>query len=71
MNEATTVPGLEALAAYHAKVDAQRGIDLGPDHDWASHDADAWGLMCVHCQEQSAPNYRRTKTRPNQSAMTA
>lgn len=39
--------GLEAIAAYHAKLDDKRGIDLGPDHDWSSHSADALGLMAV------------------------
>ncbi len=44
-------PKTEALRAslgwYHAKIDEERGIDLGPDHDWASHDADAIGMMCL------------------------
>ena len=38
--------GLAALGWYHAKLDEKRGIDLGPAHDWASHGADAFGLMC-------------------------
>lgn len=46
-NEATTGPGLDALGWYHEKKDEARGIGLGPDHDWASHGADAFGLMCV------------------------
>lgn len=46
-NKATTQPGLDALAAYHEKRDAKRGIGLGPNHDWSSHGADAFGLMCV------------------------
>lgn len=46
-NEATTGPGLDALGWYHEKRDADRGIGLGPEHDWASHGADAFGLMCV------------------------
>lgn len=46
-NKDTTEAGREALAAYHAKKDEKRGIDLGPEHDWASHDADAFGLGCV------------------------
>lgn len=40
-------PGLDALGWYHEKQDEQRGIGLGPDHDWSSHGADAFGLMCV------------------------
>lgn len=46
-NEATTGPLLDALGWYHEKKDDARGIGLGPDHDWSSHDADAFGLMCL------------------------
>lgn len=46
-NKATTQGGLDCLAAYHEKRDEKRGIGLGPNHDWASHAADAFGLMCV------------------------
>lgn len=46
-NEPKTKPGLEALSWYHEKQDEVRGIGLGPDHDWSSHAADAFGLMCV------------------------
>lgn len=46
-NEETTVDGREVLGAYHAKLDEDRGIDLGPEHDWASHGSDAFGLMAV------------------------
>lgn len=46
-NEATCSPGLDALGWYHEKKDEGRGIGLGPEHDWASHGADAFGLMCV------------------------
>lgn len=38
--------GLAALGWYHEKRDEARGIGLGPAHDWASHGADAFGLMC-------------------------
>jgi phage terminase large subunit len=50
-NEETTRPGLEALGWYHEKKDDVRGIGLGPDHDWSSHGADAFGMMCI-CAEQ-------------------
>lgn len=46
-NEEKTEAGREALGWYHEKKDEARGIGLGPDHDWSSHDADAFGLMCV------------------------
>jgi phage terminase large subunit len=36
-NEDTTEPGREALAWYHEKMDKERNIGLGPDHDWSSH----------------------------------
>lgn len=51
INEATTTGGVEALGAYHARKDEARDIDLGPEHDWASHAADAFGLMCVVYEE--------------------
>lgn len=38
--------GLAALGWYHEKRDEKRNIGLGPKHDWASHGADAYGLMC-------------------------
>ncbi len=50
-NEATTAPGIDALGWYHEKRDEARNIGLGPEHDWASHGADAFGLMCVAYEE--------------------
>jgi phage terminase large subunit len=50
-NEETTRDGRDALAAYHEKRDEKRGIGLGPNHDWSSHGADAFGLMCVAYEE--------------------
>lgn len=46
-HEEKTQPGLDALGAYHERKDEVRGIGLGPEHDWASHGADAFGLMCI------------------------
>jgi phage terminase large subunit len=46
-NETTTEAGRAALGWYHEKKDEARQIGLGPEHDWASHGADAFGLMCV------------------------
>jgi phage terminase large subunit len=42
-----TEHGRKALAAYHEKWDETRGLGLGPNHDWASHGADAFGLMAL------------------------
>jgi phage terminase large subunit len=46
-NADTTEAGRDALGWYHEKKDEERGIGLGPEHDWSSHSADAFGLMCV------------------------
>jgi len=43
----TCAGGLKALGWYHEKRDEERGIGLGPEHDWASHGADAFGLGCI------------------------
>ena len=50
-NEETTTAGREALGAYHERKDDKRQIGLGPEHDWSSHAADAFGLMCVAYEE--------------------
>jgi phage terminase large subunit len=59
-NAETTEAGREALGWYHEKRDDKREIGLGPEHDWASHGADAFGLMCVAYE---APKEAR-KARP-------
>lgn len=50
-NAGTTEAGREALGAYHERKDEARNIGLGPEHDWSSHGADAFGLMCVAYEE--------------------
>ena len=50
-NDKPTKAGRDALMAYHEKRDEKRGIGLGPNHDWASHGADAFGLMCIDYKE--------------------
>lgn len=47
INESTCQAGLDALGWYHEKKDEVRNIGLGPEHDWSSHGADSFGLMCV------------------------
>ncbi len=61
-NETTTQPGIDALGWYHEKRDEERGIGLGPEHDWASHGSDAFGLMCVAYEP---PKEKRPLPRPN------
>jgi phage terminase large subunit len=47
-NATATEAGRDALGWYHEKrSDDDRDIGLGPEHDWSSHGADAFGLMCV------------------------
>lgn len=58
-NEATTEGGIAALGWYHEKKDEARGIGLGPEHDWASHSADAFGLMAV--AHEAPKEQRRSK----------
>ena len=50
-NDKTTEAGRDALGWYHEKRDEDRGIGLGPNHDWSSHGADAFGLMCIAYEE--------------------
>jgi phage terminase large subunit len=50
-NETKTEAGREALGFYHERKDEHRTVGLGPDHDWSSHGADAFGLMCVAYEE--------------------
>lgn len=55
-NEETCRGGIDALGWYHEKRDDGRNIGLGPEHDWASHGADAFGLMCTAYEEpRNAP----------------
>lgn len=63
-NEETTGPGLDALGWYHEKRDEERGIGLGPEHDWSSHGADAGGLVAVAYEMPKAekePVFERRK----------
>lgn len=50
-DETKCKPGIDALVAYHEKRDEKRGIGLGPNHNWASHSADAFGAGCVAHEE--------------------
>lgn len=52
-HEKATEAGRDALGYYHERKDEIRNVGLGPDHDWASHAADAFGLMAVSYEEPS------------------
>ncbi len=65
-NAATTEPGRDALGWYHEKrSDDDRNVGLGPNHDWASHGADAFGLGCVAYEE---PQVKAEEARPKRRA---
>ncbi|AQX19777.1 PBSX family phage terminase large subunit [Bartonella sp. WD16.2] len=55
-HEETTVAGRKALNWYHEKWDEKRAIGLGAEHDWASHGADAFGLMCTVYEAPRTPS---------------
>jgi phage terminase large subunit len=59
-NAETTESGRQALGFYHERKDDKRGVGLGPEHDWSSHSADAFGLMAT-CYEppRSSANFNR------------
>jgi phage terminase large subunit len=52
-NEGPTEGGRDALGFYHEKRDPDRNVGLGPEHDWSSHGADAFGLMAISYEEPS------------------
>ncbi len=65
INEATTEAGIDALGWYHEKRDEERGIGLGPEHDWSSHAADAAGLIAVaHAMHGPGTQTKRATHRP-------
>ena len=46
-NRDTTEAGRQALGWYHEKQEEHRNIGLGPNHDWSSHSADAFGAVAI------------------------
>jgi phage terminase large subunit len=66
-NQATCQPGLDALGWYHEKRDEARNIGLGVEHDWASHGADAFGLMCI--DYETPKEAARSRIKSNHSFM--
>jgi phage terminase large subunit len=46
-----TQAGREALGWYHERHDEKRDVGLGPEHDWSSNGADAFGLMAIDYSE--------------------
>jgi phage terminase large subunit len=48
-----TQSGREALGWYHEVKDEKRDVGLGPEHDWSSNGADAFGLLAIDYREPS------------------
>ncbi|EJF92653.1 PBSX family phage terminase large subunit [Bartonella tamiae] len=69
-NEKKTEAGREALGWYHEKRDENRLIGLGPNHDWSSHAADAFGLMCI-CYEHPYQKKQDQRYSKSQSSSTS
>lgn len=55
-NEATTLAGRLALGYYHEKRHPERLVGLGPEHDWSSNAADAFGLMAIRYEDPERLN---------------
>lgn len=49
-DETKCANGLKAIGWYHEKRN-EGGYGVGPDHDWSSHSADAFGLAAVDYRE--------------------
>ncbi|MGL4575571.1 MAG: phage terminase large subunit [Burkholderiaceae bacterium] len=47
---------LESLGWYHERRDEKREMGLGPEHDWSSHDSDAFGLMQISFESVGTTN---------------
>ena len=54
-NAETTEAGRDALGYYHERRDEIRSLGLGPEHDWSSNSADAFGLMAICYQGPDDP----------------
>ena len=52
-DEKKCAKGLKALGWYHEKIN-DGGYGVGPNHDWSSHSADAFGLAAIDYNEPVA-----------------
>lgn len=65
-NEPTTEAGRDALGYYHEKKDEDRNVGLGPEHDWSSHCADAFGAMAIDYEDpERQSSFTRAGKQPN------
>ena len=63
-NEKPTEAGRDALGYYHERRDENRNVGLGPEHSWASHAADAFGLLAIPHEEPPAAKSEKRWRRP-------
>lgn len=57
-NKDKCAAGIEALSNYAEKWDDVRNIGLGPNHNWASHGSDAFGLVCIGYEPPRPHGYK-------------
>ena len=68
-NESNTEDGRDAIGWYHEKKsNDDRNIGLGPNHDWSSHGADSFGLMCIHYDQPDGAPPRPERYRGRRSS---
>jgi phage terminase large subunit len=53
-DEKKTEAGRDALGYYHERKDENRNVGLGPEHDWSSNCADAFGYLSISYEEPPA-----------------
>ena len=58
-------PGMKSLAWYHEKIDQDRRIGLGPNHDWASHSCDAVAIAPITFKTPKIQKPKGIKPRVN------
>jgi phage terminase large subunit len=57
-----TEAGTDALGWYHPRIDEKRQYDQGPEHDWSSHAADAFGLLAIYYETEFKPRQVKRTT---------
>ena len=69
-NDSATEAGRDALGYHHERQDEKRSIGLGPEHDWSSHAADAFGYMAIAYEEPPVSSRRIRRPPPPAWALT-
>jgi hypothetical protein len=58
-NEKKTEASRDALGYFDERRDENRNVGLGPEHDWSSHAADAFGYLAIAYDEPPVPKGER------------